>query len=171
MTDAATTAEARLAALGGSLPAPTPAGPNRVPAVRTGNLVYLSGHGPAPGADGKVPAGKVGRSPGFTEAEGYAIARSVGLALLATLRAEIGPLDHVTRVVKVLGMVACPPEFTTMHKVIDGCSDLFVEVFGPEIGRHARSAVGMASLPNDFPVEIEVIFEVAQTPGAEGAGA
>jgi enamine deaminase RidA (YjgF/YER057c/UK114 family) len=159
MTDAAT-AEDRLAALGVTLPAATPPGPNRVPAVRTGNLVYLSGHGPAPGEDGKVPAGKVGQSPGYSEAEGYEIARSVGLGLLATLRAEVGSLDRVTRVVKVLGMVACPPEFTTMHKVIDGCSDLFVAVFGPEVGRHARSAVGMASLPLDFPVEIELIVEV-----------
>lgn len=152
------TAESRLAALGVDLPPPTGPGANRVPAVRTGNLVYLSGHGPAPGPDGRVAAGKVGRD--HTEAEGYAIARLVGLGLLATLRAEIGSLDRVTRVVKVLGMVACPPEFTTMHKVIDGCSDLFVEVFGPEVGRHARSAVGMASLPLDFPVEIEVIVEI-----------
>ena len=151
-------AEARITELGIALPAATGPGANRVPAVRTGNLVYLSGHGPGAGADGKVPAGKVGRD--HTEAEGYAIARSVGLGLLATLRAEIGSLDRVTRVVKALGMVACPPDFTTMHKVIDGCSDLFVEVFGPEIGRHARSAVGMASLPLDFPVEIEVIFEI-----------
>ena len=171
MSDTSTAAEGRLAALGVTLPAPTPPGANRVPAVRTGNLVYLSGHGPGPAGDGKVPAGKVGQRPGYTEAEGYEIARSVGLGLLATLRAEIGSLDRVTRVVKVLGMVACPPEFTTMHKVIDGCSDLFVEVFGPEIGRHARSAVGMASLPLDFPVEIEVIFEVAAETGTEGAGA
>ena len=127
--------------------------------VRTGNLVYLSGHGPSPGPDGTVPAGKVGRD--FTEAEGAQIARSVGLGLLSSLRDEIGSLDRVTRVVKVLGMVNCPPEFTTQHKVIDGCSDLFVEVFGQEIGRHARSAVGMGSLPLDFPVEIEVIVEVA----------
>ena len=151
-------AEARLRELGIQLPAATGPGANRVPAVRTGNLVYLSGHGPGPGADGKVPAGKVGRD--HTEAEGYAIARSVGLGLLASLRAEIGSLDRVTRIVKVLGMVNCPPEFTTQHKVIDGCSDLFVEVFGVAIGRHARSAVGMGSLPLDFPVEIELIVEV-----------
>jgi len=155
-------AEGRLRDLGIALPAATGPGANRVPAVTTGRLVYVSGHGPGPGPDGHVPAGKVGRD--HTEAEGYVIARSVGLGLLATLRAEIGSLDRVTRVVKVLGMVACPPEFTTMHKVIDGCSDLFVEVFGPEIGRHARSAVGMASLPLDFPVEIEVIVEIG--PGA-----
>lgn len=157
-------AEARLRELGITLPPPTGPGANRVPAVTTGTLVYLSGHGPGPGPDGRVPAGKVGRSPGYTEAEAYAIARSVGLGLLATLRAEVGSLDRVTRIVKVLGMVACPPEFTTMHKVIDGCSDLFVEVFGPEIGRGARSAVGMASLPLDFPVEIEAIIEIG--PGA-----
>lgn len=155
-------AEARIRELGITLPAPTGPGANRVPAVRTGNLVYLSGHGPAPGPDGKVAAGKVGRD--HTEAQGYAIARSVGLALLATLRTEVGSLDRVTRIVKVLGMVNCPPEFTTQHKVIDGCSDLFVEVFGSEIGRHARSAVGMAGLPLDFPVEIEVIVEVAPSP-------
>ncbi len=151
-------AEARLRELGIELPAATGPGANRVPAVRTGNLVYLSGHCPGPGADGKVPAGKVGRD--HPEAEVYAIARSVGLGLLASLRAEIGSLDRVTRVVKLLGMVNCPPEFTTQHKVIDGCSDLFVEVFGVAIGRHARSAVGMGSLPLDFPVEIEVIVEV-----------
>lgn len=151
-------AEARLAELGIELPAATGPGANRVPAVRTGNLVFLSGHGPGAGLDGRVPAGKVGLD--HTEAEGYAIARSVGLGLLASLRAEIGSLDRVTRVVKVLGMVNCPPAFTTQHKVIDGCSDLFVEVFGADIGRHARSAVGMASLPLDFPVEIELIVEV-----------
>lgn len=158
MSERGTGAEARLAELGIQLPAATGPGANRVPAVRTGNLVYLSGHGPGPGADGTVPAGKVGRD--HSEAEGYAIARSVGLGLLASLRAEIGSLDRVTRIVKVLGMVNCPPEFTTQHKVIDGCSDLFVEVFGVAIGRHARSAVGMGSLPLDFPVEIEVIVEV-----------
>jgi enamine deaminase RidA (YjgF/YER057c/UK114 family) len=158
MTDR--TAEANLAALPDALPAPGRTGTNRVPAVRTGNLVYLSGHGPAPGPDGKVPAGKVGRD--YTEAEGAQIARSVGLALLSTLRDAIGSLDRVTRVVKVLGMVNCPPEFTTQHKVIDGCSDLFVEVFGQDVGRHARSAVGMGSLPLDFPVEIEAIFEVEE---------
>ena len=154
------TAETSLAALPDTLPPPGKPGANRVPAVRTGNLVYLSGHGPSPGPDGTVPAGKVGQGERYTEAEGAQIARSVGLALLSSLRDTIGSLDRVTRVVKVLGMVNCPPAFTTQHKVIDGCSDLFVEVFGPEIGRHARSAVGMASLPLDFPVEIEAIFEV-----------
>jgi enamine deaminase RidA (YjgF/YER057c/UK114 family) len=160
MTDS--TAEARLAALPDTLPPPGKPGTNRQPAVRTGNLVYLSGHGPAPGADGVVPAGKVGPGGRYTEAEGAQIARSVGLALLSSLREAVGSLDRVTRVVKVLGMVNCPPEFTTQHKVIDGCSDLFVEVFGQAIGRHARSAVGMGSLPLDFPVEIEAIFEVEE---------
>lgn len=151
-------AEARITELGITLPAPTQPGKNRVPAVRIGNLVFLSGHGPAPGADGSVPAGKVGRD--YTEAEGYQIARSTGLALLASLRAEIGSLDRVTRIVKVFGMVNCHPGFSRTSWVIDGCSDLFVEVFGQDRGRHARSAVGMAELPLDFPVEIEIVAEV-----------
>jgi len=153
-----TSPEARLVALGLTLPAPIGAGTNRVPIVRTGNLVFLSGHGPAPVPDGTVAAGKCGRD--FTVDEGYLHARLTGLSLLATMRAELGSLDRVRRIVKVLGMVNCAPGFNRTSKVVDGCSDLLVEVFGTEVGRHARSAVGMAELPLDFPVEIELIAEV-----------
>ena len=130
---------------------------NYVNAVRTGNLLYLSGKGPRTGADGKRPKGKVGRE--YTVEQGYQHARTVGLDLLAVMRTELGSLDKVRRVVKVLGMVNAVPEFEDQPKVINGCSDLFVEVFG-ERGKHARSAVGMGSLPMGIPVEIECIVEV-----------
>jgi len=129
---------------------------NYVNAVRTGNLLFLAGKGPR-AADGKRPSGKVGRE--FTAEQAYRHARSVGLELLAVMRAELGSLDRVARVVKVLGMVNAVPEFQDHPRVINGCSDLFVEVFG-ERGRHARSAVGMGSLPMGIPVEIECIVEV-----------
>jgi enamine deaminase RidA (YjgF/YER057c/UK114 family) len=131
---------------------------NYVNAVRTGNLLFLAGKGPRPGADGKRPAGKVGRE--YTAEQAYQHARTVGLDLLAVMRQELGSLDQVKRVVKVLGMVNAVPEFTDHPKVINGCSDLFVEVLG-EAGKHARSAVGMGSLPMGIPVEIECIVEVA----------
>ncbi len=151
-------AEARLIELGIALPAPTPPGANRMPAVQTGSLVYLSGHGPPARPGRPTRSGKVGRD--LTLEEGVEEARGTGLALLASLQAEIGSLDRVSRIVKVLGMVNCAPGFNQTSTVVDGCSDLMVEVFGPEIGRHARSAVGMAELPLDFPVEIELIAEV-----------
>src|SRR5690606_15774529 len=113
--------------------------------------------GPRAGKDGKLPKGKVGRE--FSVEQGYEHARSVGLDLLAVMRAELGSLDRVKRVVKVLGMVNAVPEFEDQPKVINGCSDLFVEVLG-ERGRHARSAVGVGSLPMGIPVEIECIVEV-----------
>ncbi len=138
----------------GSVSAPVA---NYVNAVRTGNLLYLAGKGPRPGADGKRPKGKVGRD--YSVEEAYQHARSVGLDLLAVMRAELGSLDKVKRVVKVLGMVNATPEFEDQPKVINGCSDLFVEVLGDK-GKHARSAVGMGSLPMGIPVEIEVIVEV-----------
>ena len=130
---------------------------NYVNAVRTGNLLYLAGKGPRPGADGRRPKGKVGRD--YTVEEAYQHARTVGLDLLAVMRAELGSLDKVKRVVKVLGMVNAVPEFEDQPKVINGCSDLFVQVLGDK-GKHARSAVGMGSLPMGIPVEIEVIVEV-----------
>jgi enamine deaminase RidA (YjgF/YER057c/UK114 family) len=149
-------AEAKLAALNLTLPAaPSPVA-NYVNAVRTGNLVFLSGKGPLP-EGGKLPAGRLGAE--FTVEQGYRFARSTGVALLAALKAELGSLDRVRRVVKVLGMVAATPEFGDHPKVINGCSDLLVEVFG-EAGKHARSAVGVASLPFVTPVEIEMIVEV-----------
>jgi enamine deaminase RidA (YjgF/YER057c/UK114 family) len=149
-------AERRLQALGidlGSVSAPVA---NYVNAVRAGNLLFLAGKGPR-AEDGARPRGKVGRE--VTVEQAYRFARSVGLDLLAVMRAELGSLDRVRRVVKVLGMVNAVPEFEDHPKVINGCSDLFVEVFG-EAGRHARSAVGMGSLPMGIPVEIECIVEV-----------
>jgi enamine deaminase RidA (YjgF/YER057c/UK114 family) len=129
---------------------------NYVNAVRTGSLLFLAGKGPR-NVDGKRPSGKVGRE--FTAEQAYQHARSVGLDLLAVMRAELGSLDRVKRVVKVLGMVNAVPEFQDHPRVINGCSDLFVEVLG-ERGKHARSAVGMGSLPMGIPVEIECIVEV-----------
>ena len=129
---------------------------NYVNAVRTGNLLYLAGKGP--GLAGQpMPSGKVGRD--FTIEQGYEYARQTGLSLIAVMKAELGDLAKVTRIVKVLGMVNATPEFGHQPEVINGCSDLFVEVFG-ERGKHARSAVGMGSLPRGIPVEIEVIIEV-----------
>jgi len=130
---------------------------NYVNAVRTGNLLYLAGKGGPPGPDGKRPKGKLGRE--FTVEQGYKHARDTGLEILAVIRHELGSLDKVRRVVKVLGMVNAVPEFEDHPKVINGCSDLLMEVFG-ERGKHARSAVGMGSLPMQIPVEIEVIVEV-----------
>jgi enamine deaminase RidA (YjgF/YER057c/UK114 family) len=133
---------------------------NYVNAVRTGNLLFLAGKGPRMGKDGRRPAGKVGRD--YTAEEAYEHARTVGMDLLAVMRAELGSLDKVKRVVKVLGMVNATPEFTDHPKVINGCSDLFVQVLG-EAGKHARSAVGMGSLPMGIPVEIECIVEVSSS--------
>jgi len=129
---------------------------NYVNAVRTGNLLFLAGKGPREEM-GRRPHGKVGRD--YSVEQAYQHARSVGMDLLAVMRAELGSLDKVKRVVKVLGMVNAVPEFQDHPAVINGCSDLFVQVFG-ERGKHARSAVGMGSLPMGIPVEIEVIVEV-----------
>ena len=149
--------ESRLEHLGISLPAePVPIA-NYVPGVRTGNLLYLSGLGPASRADGAAPSGKVGRD--LTTEQGYEAARLTGINILARMKGILGDLDKVRRVVKLLGMVNSAPDFNQQPAVVNGCSDLLVEVFG-ERGRHARSAVGMAALPNDIPVEIEVIIEV-----------
>jgi enamine deaminase RidA (YjgF/YER057c/UK114 family) len=138
------------------LPSPPAPLANYVSAVRTGNLLFLSGSGP----DASTPRGKVGKE--LTLEQGYQAARSVGLNLLANTRANLGSLDRVKRVVKVLGMVNSAPGFTDQPKVVNGFSDLMVEVFGEAIGKHARSAVGMAELPSGIPVEIEMIVEVAE---------
>jgi enamine deaminase RidA (YjgF/YER057c/UK114 family) len=138
---------------------------NYVNAVRTGNLLYLAGKGP--GLAGQpMPSGKVGRD--FTIEQGYEYARQTGLSLIAVMKAELGDLDKVTRIVKVLGMVNATPEFGHQPEVINGCSDLFVEVFGDR-GKHARSAVGLGSLPRGIPVEIEVIVEVEGETAAAAA--
>jgi len=151
-------AEAQLKAKNLTLPTvATPMG-NYVTAVRTGNLLFLAGHGPIR-SDGKnMVAGKVGKD--LTVEQGYAVAREVGLNLLASTRHHLGSLDKVKRVVKVLGMVNSAEGFGDQPKVINGFSDLMVEVFGEAIGKHARSAVGMAALPSGIPVEIEMILEV-----------
>jgi len=145
-------AERKLKELGITLAPVTPPVANYVNAVRTGNLLFLAGKGPASGV-----AGIVGKD--ITVEQAYGHARTTGLNLMAVMRDELGSLDRVKRIVKVLGMVNAVPGFTDQPKVINGCSDLFVEVFG-ERGKHARSAVGMGSLPNNIPVEIEVIVEV-----------
>ena len=129
---------------------------NYVHARRAGNLLYLSGKGPE-NADGTMPRGKLGA--GVSIDEGYRHARQIGLVLIAAIKDELGDLDRVEGIVKVLGMVNAAPDFADHPKVVNGCSDLFVEVFG-EAGRHARSAVGMSSLPAGIPVEIEVIVAV-----------
>ncbi|HXP76856.1 MAG TPA: RidA family protein [Stellaceae bacterium] len=128
-----------------------------VHAKRVGNLLYLSGKGPH-SPDGAMPKGKLGA--GMAIEDGYRHARQVGLVLIAAMKDALGgDLDRVEDIVKVLGMVNAAPDFADHPKVINGCSDLFVEVFG-ERGRHARSAVGMSSLPGGIPVEIEVIVAV-----------
>lgn len=142
--------------LGIELIQPTKPVANYVKAVRTGNLLYLSGHGPSK-PDGSSITGKVGED--LTIEQGYAAARQSAISLLSTMKAELGSLNKVKRVVKVLGMVNCTPDFTDQPKVINGCSDLLVAVFG-ENGKHARSAVGMNALPSNITVEIEIIVEV-----------
>ncbi len=149
-------AEARLSELGLALPeVPTPMA-SYVTFVQTGSVAYTSGHGPLR-TDGSWVTGQVGTE--LTVDEGTEAARLTGLGLLATLRHHLGSLDRVARVVKVLGMVNTAPGFTRHPEVINGCSDLFLDVFG-DTGRHARSAVGVASLPMNIPVEIEAIVEV-----------
>ncbi len=150
-------AEARIKEIGLALPPPPKPGGNYVPGVRVGDLLFLSGHGPGR-VDGVPSArGKVGRD--LSIEDGYKVAREVGINLLGTAKALLGSLDKVKRVVKVLGMVNSAEGFGDQPKVINGFSDLMVEVFG-ENGRHARSAVGMAELPSGIPVEIEMILEV-----------
>jgi enamine deaminase RidA (YjgF/YER057c/UK114 family) len=128
---------------------------NYVPAVRTGNLVFLSGHGPV--EKDRIIRGKVGRD--LTVEEGYEAAKITAIGLIGTLKSVVGDLDKVRRIVKLLGMVNCESDFTEQPQVVNGASDLMVEVFG-EKGRHARSAVGMNALPVDIAVEIEMIAEV-----------
>lgn len=151
--------EARLAELGITLPDAPPPVASYVPFVRTGNLLYLAGLGPADRPDGTSPRGRLGQD--LTVEEGYEAARLTGINLLARLRGAVGDLDRVRQIVKLLSMVNSTPEFRDQPAVANGCSDLLVEVFGDR-GRHARSAVGMASLPNNIPVEIEMIVEIEE---------
>ena len=150
-------AEAKIKELGLTLPQPPKPLGNYVPGVRVGNLLFLSGHGPIRVEGMPAVQGKVGRD--LSLEDGYKAAREVGINLLGTARTLLGSLDKVKRVVKVLGMVNSAEGFGDQPKVINGFSDLMVEVFG-ENGRHARSAVGMAELPSGIPVEIEMILEV-----------
>ena len=150
-------AEANLKARNITLPPPGKPAANYVGAVQTANLLFVSGHGPL--RDGKATiTGKVGKD--LSTEQAYQVAREVGLIMLATVRAHLGSLDRVKRVAKVLGMVASADGFSDQPLVINGFSDLMVEVFGEAIGKHARSAVGMAELPRGIPVEIEMIMEV-----------
>ena len=142
----------RLVELGIVLPAVSPPAGNYVGCVVADGAVHVGGHGPVGGPERFT--GKVGG--GLSLEDGYRAARATGLSILATLQAELGDLDRIERFVKVFGMVNVAPGFNRTPQVIDGCSDLLVEVFG-EAGRHTRSAVGMAELPFDIPVEIELI--------------
>lgn len=149
-------AEARVQELGLELPSPPRPVGNYVSAVRVGDMLYLSGCGPRR-PDNDPITGKVGRE--LSVEEGYDAARLVGLNMLAILKDQLGSLDRVRQVVKVLGMVNAEPEFKEQPKVINGFSDLLVEVFG-DAGRGARSAVGMGSLPFQIPVEVEMIVQI-----------
>ena len=137
-------------------PAPTPVA-NYVTALPVGDLLFVSGHGPAP-AEGVKLTGKVGGD--LTTKEGYQAARQTGLSILATVRKTLGSLDRVERVVKVFGLVNALPDFQEHPQVINGCSDLFVEVFGADRGKASRSAIGAGSLPGNIPTEIEAMFWV-----------
>ncbi|WP_436518068.1 RidA family protein [Ekhidna sp. To15] len=148
--------ENKISEMGITLNEPSPPAGNYVNSVRTGNLVYMAGKGPNLPEGGYV-TGKVGET--LSIEEGYAAAKLVAIAQLAALKAEIGDLNKVVRIVKVLGMVNCAPDFANQPEVINGFSDTMVEVFG-ERGKHARAAVGMASLPRNIAVEIEMIVEV-----------
>lgn len=148
--------EQKLKEMGIEIKPPAPRTSKIVSAVRTGNLVFLSGHGPTR-PDGTNVVGKLGAD--LSVEQGQEAARFTGIQLLTSLKAEIGDLNKVKRIVKVLGMVNCTPDFVQSPAVINGFTDLMLEVFG-EKGKHARSAVGMVSLPNGIAVEIEMIVEI-----------
>ena len=148
--------ESKLQELGITLNVPSKPVANYVNAVRTGNLIFLAGKGPRT-PEGELVTGKLGDD--LTVEQGYEAARAVAILQLAVLKAELGDLNKVNRIVKVLGMVNATPDFTDHPEVIYGFSDLMVEVFG-EKGKHARAAVGMGSLPRNIAVEIELIVEV-----------
>jgi enamine deaminase RidA (YjgF/YER057c/UK114 family) len=152
------TPEARLKELNLKLPTPPTPMAKYKPAVRVGNMLYVSGHGPARLAEDTPVTGRLGAD--LTTEQGKQSARAVGVNVLATVRATLGSLDKVVRLVKTLGMVNATPEFRDHPQVINGFSDLMAEVFGHDAGVGARSAVGMGSLPIGIAVEIECIFEV-----------
>lgn len=152
------THEQRLARLGVTLPPPFKDEANRVRALRSGQHVYMSGHGPLGAGNVPFVVGKLGRE--LDVQQGYEAARLTGLCCLSTLRTYLGSLDGVTRVVRVLGFINCAPGFNTPSNVLNGFSDLMIEVFG-EAGRHTRSAIGVAELYADMPIEVEALFELA----------
>lgn len=139
-------------------PSPKPLGVYK-PLLKQGIHIYVSGHGPIQ-ADGSFITGRVGDT--ATMEEGKFAARQVGLAILATLRENLGSLNRIKRVIKVLGMVSCTPAFDQHPYVINGCSELFAEIWGPDNGVGVRSAIGVQSLPGSIPVEIEALFEWAE---------
>ena len=149
------TPEENLASLGITLPPVATPIANYVPSVRTGNLLFVSGNGPSDDLPNRT--GKLGAD--LTVEQGYAVARDVGIKLIASIQDAVGDLSRVKRIVKLLGMVNSTPDFGDQPAVINGCSDLIVAVFG-DAGKHARSAVGMGALPGDIAVEIELIAEV-----------
>jgi len=152
------TPEENFAQLGLQLPpAPKPVGVYK-PLLVDGRHCFVSGHGTVQ-SDGSLIIGRIGD--GMSEEEGTLAARQVGLAILATLRANLGSLNKIKRVIKVLGMVNCPSDFKNHPFIINGCSELFAKVWGPDNGIGVRSAVGMGSLPGNIPVEIEALFELA----------
>ncbi len=154
----ATSPEQRLRELGIVLPPAWVDKPNRVRALRSGIHVHMSGHGPIePLTDTPTIMGKLGRE--LDQEQGAAAARETGLNVLGTLRGCIGSLDRVVRVVHVIGFINCAPGFNTPSLVLNGFSDLMVEIFG-EAGRHTRSAIGVAELYRDIPIEVEALFEV-----------
>jgi len=148
--------EKRLEELGIELPEPAIPVANYVTTVQTGNLVFTSGHGPGTG-EGKIYKSQLGTD--ATIEEGYESARQVGLGLISTLKHALGDLDRIKRVVKVVGFVNSSADFTDQPAVVNGVSDLLVEVFGDK-GKHARSAVGMVQLPGGIPVEVEMVIEI-----------
>lgn len=150
------TVQQRLTELGITIPTPRPPVANYVRAVTAGDLVFVSGCGPAKAEGGSV-TGKLGRD--LTTTDGYEAARLCAIQCLAALQAEIGDLSRVKRIVKLLGMVNCTEDFAEQPQVINGASDLLVAVFG-EAGKHARSAVGMQSLPSNIAVEVEMIVQL-----------
>ncbi|MCL0105312.1 RidA family protein [Dehalococcoidia bacterium] len=151
-------AENNLSNLGITLPESPAALANYVPVVRTGNLIYLSGVGPAKKSDGSEFKGKLGSD--LNVEEGYDAARHTAINIIARLKGYLGELDRVDQIVKVLSMVNSEPDFVDPPAVTNGCSDLLVEVFG-EKGKHARSAVGVATLPGGMPIEIEIIVQIS----------
>lgn len=157
------TVEDRIVRLGLQLPQPLvlPSN-NRTPAVLVGEMLYVSGHGAQLLDDPHIPhRGKIGAQ--LTEEQGYAVARALALKMLATLKHHLGNLDRVRRVVKIVGFVNATPDFDRHNMVVNGASDLLYDVFGPAVGCHARSSLGVSGLVGDQPVEIEGVFHVSDS--------